>query len=170
MRHYRQRLQRRGAFNVDVTPFLSLMVILVPFLLISAVFSRITIIELEGVSQQSAGPVSQDALQLQVVVRRDSIEIRHNARAEPLSIRRTDDGVALDELSRLMVALKRSNPQSRQATILLEPEISYDVLVQVMDAVRVKLERRGAELEKTVLFPAIALAETPAVAGQGQAR
>ena len=162
MRHYRQRLQRRGAFDVDVTPFLSLMVILVRFLLISAVFSRITVIELEG--------VSQDALQLQVVVRRDGIEIRHNGRAKPISIRRTDDGVALEELSRLMVVLKRSNPQSRQATILLEPEVSYDVLVQVMDAVRVKLERRGAELEKTVLFPAIALAETPVVAGQGQAR
>lgn len=168
MRHYRQRMRRRGGFDVDVTPFLSLMVILVPFLLISAVFSRITILELQGVSQQALGPVSQDSLQLQVIVRNDQIEVSHSGRALPMVIRRSEDGGELDELSRLMVELKRVHPQSAQATILLEPQVSYDILVQVMDSVRVRLDGGGDGLRKTVLFPAIALAETPAVAAAGR--
>jgi len=44
--HYRRR-QKEEAPELDMTTFLNLMVVLVPFLLITAVFSRITIVELD---------------------------------------------------------------------------------------------------------------------------
>lgn len=163
MRLYRQRLRRRGASNIDVTPFISLMVILVPFLLVSTVFSRSTILELQGASAQAGGSVSQDSLQLQLIVREAAIEVSYSGRGELLRIPRTDAGGELEALSRLMDELKRNHPQSYQATLLLEPQIPYDVLVQVMDSVRVKQVVRDGVLNKSPLFPAIALAETPAL-------
>ena len=42
--HYRRRTSEQA--ELDMTTFLNLMVVLVPFLLITAVFSRITIVEL----------------------------------------------------------------------------------------------------------------------------
>jgi len=42
--HYKRRVST--TYEIDVTTFLNLMVVLVPFLLITAVFSRLTIVEL----------------------------------------------------------------------------------------------------------------------------
>ena len=42
--HYKRRVG--ATYEIDVTTFLNLMVVLVPFLLITAVFSRLTIVEL----------------------------------------------------------------------------------------------------------------------------
>ena len=45
-RHHYKRRTKGPAHEIDVTTFLNLMVVLVPFLLITAVFSRLTIVEL----------------------------------------------------------------------------------------------------------------------------
>ena len=45
-RRHHYRLRNKQPMELDVTTFLNLMVVLVPFLLITAVFSRITIVEL----------------------------------------------------------------------------------------------------------------------------
>jgi biopolymer transport protein ExbD len=50
--HYRRR--HKEPAELDMTTFLNLMVVLVPFLLITAVFSRITIVELSLPSSSSA--------------------------------------------------------------------------------------------------------------------
>ena len=56
MRQLRRHLGARGTPEVDVTAFLSLMVILVPFLMITAVFSRMTILELEAAADTAGDP------------------------------------------------------------------------------------------------------------------
>ena len=46
-KHHYKRRTKSDAHEIDVTTFLNLMVVLVPFLLITAVFSRLTIVELD---------------------------------------------------------------------------------------------------------------------------
>jgi hypothetical protein len=151
--------------TVDVTAFLSLMVILVPFLLVTAVFSRTTILEIQqtiGAGDQVSVP---DPLQLQVVVRQAVIEVSYldrNGQQQTMQIERTDADQALESLATLAVKLKVRNPQSLEAIVLLEPQISYDVLVQVLDALRIRLQRHGTGVEQTELFPLIALGPVPA--------
>ena len=147
----------RQAASVDVTAFLSLMVILVPFLLITAVFSRITILELESAAGGSTQAPVEDALQLQLVVREAVIEVQHRGGAE--RIQRTPDGTGMAALAALMHELKTRFPASHKATILLEPQIACDVLVQVMDAVRIRHYREDAGMESMDLFPQISLGE-----------
>jgi len=151
--------------SVDVTAFLSLMVILIPFLLVSAVFSRTTILEIQPATGEGDRMSPPDPLQLQVIVRQAEIEVSYLGRhdqAQSVRIKRSAGGKALASLATLAGELKTRHPKSHEATVLLEPQISYDVLVQVLDVLRVKLQRYGDDVEQTELFPLIALGPVPA--------
>ena len=162
MRPRWQRTARRETQSVDVTAFLSLMVILVPFLLVTAVFSRTTIIELEAAGQAESDTVTSDPLQLQVVVREEVIEVAYHDLEAPVSLARMGDGSEVDSLAALAIRLKAQYPQSFQATVLLEPQIPYDYLVQVLDAVRVSVRPGEPGAAAEPLFPSIALGAVPA--------
>ena len=62
--------------ELNITAFMNLMVILVPFLLITAVFSRLAILELNlpGSSNEPADPQEQ-TFQLEIIVRMGQIEV-----------------------------------------------------------------------------------------------
>ena len=62
--------------ELNITAFMNLMVILVPFLLITAVFSRLAILELNlpGSSSEPVEPQEQ-TFQLEVTVRTDRLEV-----------------------------------------------------------------------------------------------
>lgn len=163
-----QRTARREAQTVDVTAFLSLMVVLIPFLLVTAVFSQTAILEIQpaiGAGEQVAVP---ESLQLQVVVRQAVIEVSYHGQAQTTQIDRSADEQALASLATLASELKARYPQSLEATVLLEPQISYAVLVQVLDVLRVKMQRQGDVVEPTELFPLIALGPVPAQSGAGR--
>ncbi len=57
-----------------------------------------------------------------------------------------------------MQQVKARFPDKLEATILAEPETSYDVLVHTMDAVRVAKSAQGASME---LFPDISIGDAP---------
>ena len=163
-----QRTARRDAHTVDVTAFLSLMVILVPFLLITAVFTRTTILEIQPAGGEGAQRPTPDPLQLQVVVRQAVIEVSHLGLVQPVQIDRSADGKALISLAALAVDLKARYPQSLEATVLLEPQISYDLLVQVLDTLRIRLRQKKDTVERETLFPLIALGLAPAATQSGR--
>jgi biopolymer transport protein ExbD len=143
--------------GVDVTAFLSLMVILVPFLLVTAVFSRVTILEIQPETAAGGQLPAPDPLQLQVVVRQEVIEVSYLGRAQAERIDRLSDAKALESLAALADQLKARYPQSLEATVLLEPQIPYDLLVQVLDVLRVRMQRNGDDVVQTELFPLLAL-------------
>ena len=154
----RRSIRRRNpSSNVDVTAFLSLMVILVPFLLITAVFSRITILELQGSTEGNSDSSIDRALQLRVIVREDFLEVSHRGQKKTVRLARTAIGEELESLAQLLAKLKEGAPQSVDATILLEPQIPYDLLVQVMDVVRYRQVSDAEATRNIELFPNIAL-------------
>ncbi len=134
-RHHYKRRTKAAAHEIDVTTFLNLMVVLVPFLLITAVFSRLTIVEL-NLPSSAGGPSSADeGFTPEVVVREAGIEIT-NGRSVIASIPNKDDEFDLDTLSEFMVELKQTYPEQDAASVLMEAQIPYDYLIQVMDIVR----------------------------------
>jgi len=161
-----QRTARRDVHTVDVTAFLSLMVILVPFLLVTAVFSRTTILEIQPATGEAEQLSTPDPLQLQVTVRQAVIEVNHLGQSQTTQIDRSSGEQALAALATLASELKTRYPQSLEVTVLLEPQIPYDVLVQVLDVLRVKLQRHEDSVEQTELFPLIALGPVPAQPGR----
>ncbi len=159
-RHHYQR-RTKDAYEIDVTTFLNLMVVLVPFLLITAVFSRLTIVELDLPSATS-GPPGEDRFRVEVIVREAGIEIT-NGKAVIATVPNKDDEYDLETLSEYLVSLKREYPDHEAASVLMEAHIPYDYLIQVMDIVRnVEVPGPGEnEYQLVALFPEISVGDAP---------
>jgi biopolymer transport protein ExbD len=162
------RRHSEDATDLNITAFMNLMVILVPFLLITAVFSRLAILELNlpGSSTEPADPQDQ-VFQLEVIVRKDKIEVGDRNQGLLGVYPNSDTGAYdLDALSAKLSELKRHYPSKTDASILLESDIAYDTLVQVMDRVRIEEEIEDDSIVRTDLFPDISIGDAP-VTGQG---
>jgi biopolymer transport protein ExbD len=152
----------RATPELDVTTFMNLMVVLIPFLLISAVFSRVAIMEL-SVPTSAGGTVSNTPnFAIEVIVRQAGFEIANGSSVEA-AIPKKDDQYDMEMLSKMLLRLKGQYPEKEDATILMEPGIEYDYLIQVMDAVRiaeVQVED-SEEVQKVILFPDISIGDAP---------
>ena len=155
--HYRRH--RREAPELEVTTFLNLMVVLVPFLLITAVFSQITIAELDLPSAESKAP-ADPVFRVEVVIRETGIEIMDGAKVMT-EIPKKDDGYDLSSLSDYLVAIKGQYPEKDDASVLLEPGIEYDNLIQVMDTVRSVATPDAGQAVLADLFPVISIGDAP---------
>jgi len=151
--HYRRRVSEPT--ELDVTTFMNLMVVLVPFLLITAVFSRITVVELDMPTSSGASAPVEPAFRVEVIVRESGVEIG-NGRSVIAAIPKVDDEYDMPTLSRYMLSLKNEYPNVKQASVLLEPTIAYDYLIQVMDVVRsapLEEERAAGEAQVGAVGP-----------------
>ena len=155
--HYRRR--HKDVPELEMTTFMNLMVVLVPFLLITAVFSRIAIVELDLPSAQSAAPATP-TFRVEVVVREEGLEIMDGAQVIA-AIPKVDDAYDLSTLSEYLVAIKREYPEKDDASVLLEPHIQYDYLIQVMDTVRSVETHDGGQTTRAALFTAISIGDAP---------
>ncbi|MDX1482504.1 MAG: hypothetical protein R3315_12550, partial [Woeseiaceae bacterium] len=76
-----------------------------------------------------------------------------------------DDEYDLDQLSDYVVELKREYPDHDAASVLMEAQIPYDYLIQVMDIVRsVELPAEDPELDGPqlyALFSEISVGDAP---------
>ncbi len=157
--------------ELNITAFMNLMVILVPFLLITAVFSRLAILELNlpGSSNEPVEPQDQ-VFQLEVIVRSDKIEVGDRNQGLLGVYPITEDGYDYDAVGEKLAQLKERYPDKTDASILLEQDIPYDTLVQIMDTVRVSVDIEVNEddvkqLVRTDLFPDISIGDAPVLAG-----
>ncbi len=166
-----RRSRRDSRRNVDtaelnITAFMNLMVILVPFLLITAVFSRLAILELNlpGSSTEPADP-QELVFQLEVIVREGRIEVGDRNTGALGIYPNTADGYDYEALSAKLSEIKQSYPKKTEAAILLESNIAYDTLVQVMDRVRIQEKIEGQRILRSDLFPDISIGDAPIVDG-----
>ena len=160
----RLRRLRREPAGLDVTAFINLIVVLVPFLLSTAVFTRLSVLDL-ALPAQSTGALEQlsvEKLNLEVVIRADAIEVGDRIGGLIQKIPRAQSGqydvTALGTLAR---AIKEKFPDKTDVTVLPEPNVPYDVLVQVMDALRTGRQVQGAKVVEVALFPEISIGDAP---------
>jgi len=147
---------------------MNLMVILVPFLLITAVFSRLAVLELNlpGSSGEPVEPQEQ-AFQLEVIIRADKIEVGDRNQGLLGVYPNKGDGYDYEALSNKLSELKRRYPSKTDASILLEQDIEYDTLVQVMDRVRIaeRVDEEEQSVKRFDLFPDISIGDAPVTGG-----
>jgi len=160
----RLRRLRREPAGLDVTAFINLIVVLVPFLLSTAVFTRLSVLDL-ALPAQSTGALeklSADKLNLEVVIRADGIEVGDRIggliQSIPKSATGHHDVAALGVIAR---TIKERFPDKTDVTVLPEPNVPYDVLVQVMDALRAGHQVQGAKVVEVALFPDISIGDAP---------
>ena len=159
----RRNRQQIEAVELNITAFMNLMVILVPFLLITAVFSQIAILELNlPSSNDQPGADDPETMQLEVIVRPMALEVGERNGGLLTSVPKKDGEYDYDALQDYLKRVKAKYPDKIDASILLEPDIPYDILVQVMDTVRIyEFVDAGAEVAKAELFPEISIGDAP---------
>ena len=156
----RHRLRHQEPAEMNITAFMNLMVILVPFLLITAVFSRLAILELSLPSPSSEPSEEEPKQQLTGTVRESGITVGdRDGVIKPLP--KVAGSYNLPALTDLMILIKDKVPQETSATLLLEPQIEYDTVIQVMDAIRLATAEHTGDTRNRELFPEIALGDAP---------
>lgn len=191
-----RKLRQKDPPELDITAFMNLMVALVPFLLVTAVFSRVSILQLDLPAAVSEAEAGDKKLTVEVIVRRDRIEIGDGvqlvtrifnidvpveqpaadaiqpasdtqpavATAAPGQVKKEYD---LATLSKILMEIKGNYPSKLDATVLMEPDLEYDILVRVMDSVStatVTNPDTGAT-QKYELFPQISVGDAPVIEG-----
>lgn len=146
--------------ELNITAFLNLMVILVPFLLITAVFSRITVLELNLPAKDAIAKQEEKIkLQLELVIRQHSFEVRDSNIGRIKYIERNEVEPDWKVFTDVLVEIKRRFPEEQSITLLLEPTINYKTLIQVMDRVRSADVVQFTEVENVELFPNISIGD-----------
>jgi biopolymer transport protein ExbD len=168
-RHYDKK--RRGEpsdFDTDImhllnlTPMMDILTVLVVFLLITAVFMSVTIEELSVPTAVGGSASNQPNFAIEVVVRKAGLEIV-NGRSVEATIPKKNDKYDIELLSKMLLRLKAQYPEKEDASILMEPDIVYDRLIEIMDAVRAtEVRSEGSEeVKRTELFPKISIGDAP---------
>lgn len=156
-----RRLRKQPA-ALEVTAFINLIVVLVPFLLSTAVFTRLSVLELTLPAQSSGvEQLKVNDLKLEIVIRADALEVGDRIGGLIQRIPNVESGYDVKALSSLMLQIKQRFADTKTATVLAGPDTSYDVLVRVMDAVRAAYTAEGKELVATELFPDISIGDAP---------
>jgi biopolymer transport protein ExbD len=146
-----------------LVPMIDIFTVLVTFLLMTAVFARITILQLD-LPSAAGGPPSEPTFRLEVIVRQEGLELT-NGTTRIATIPTVNGEYDLKTLSELALSLKRDHPDVDSASVLLEADVRYDSLIQVMDAIRsTELPATDASLAGQGVAAAPAEASAAAVA------
>ncbi|HEV7574584.1 MAG TPA: biopolymer transporter ExbD [Caldimonas sp.] len=162
-----RRLKKTQA-HLEITAFINLIVVLVPFLLSVAVFTHLSVIDLSLPAQSNEQVQKLDPdkpLKLEVIIRAKYVEVndKHGGRIIDPPIPNLASGPDTKTLSAAIQAIKLKFPQHDDASILAETEVPYDALVQVMDAVRAGHQVQGARVVSTDYFPNISVGDAPVI-------
>ncbi|HEY1874496.1 MAG TPA: biopolymer transporter ExbD [Steroidobacteraceae bacterium] len=159
-----RKLERRTRKPAELllVPMIDIFTVLVTFLLMTAVFSRTVILQLNLPPPQTEFKEPPPGLQLEVMVRKDQLMVADRNSGPLHAVPNTPQGYDYDGLVEYLKFVKTKFPDKTEASILLEPDTAYDTLVQVMDHVRVFEAGEGANTVQAELFPDISIGDAPA--------
>jgi biopolymer transport protein ExbD len=160
-RQARSHARRHGKNDINIVPMLDVMVILIFFLIFTAVFSKTRILELNLPADVPQELEKLQQLELEVIIREGAIEVADRNTGLLQSFPRDDARGDLKPLSDYLARVKARFPDKKDATVLPEPEVPYDTIVQVMDAVRAYDGMQDGQPARGELFPQVALGDAP---------
>jgi len=171
--------------ELNITAFMNLMVVLIPFLLITAVFSQVTILKLNLPAGDQSEQQLEDELpmQLEVIIRKNKLVLAERNSGVisefPLDetlTEQTDSNETVDNnnvtetslnpyelLNQKLQLLKARASDATTITILAEPDTAYDLIIQTMDAVRMIVPEEGSDELPGELFPDVSIGSAPEV-------
>lgn len=161
MRRKHRRLQ--GEADLDITAFMNLMIVLVPVLLISAVFTQTSIVGLNFPKQVDGKSMDSKNLQLRVALYAHQIQVSDNQHGLIKAIPDVEGHHDYKVLRNLLEAIKQKVPDKRDIVLLARPDTPYQTLITAMDDIRSYPAVVAASLVRAELFPDISLGDAPAL-------
>lgn len=153
--------------ELDITAFMNLMIVLVPVLLLSMVFSHTAVLDLNFPKKgdEALPPLDKETLQLQLIIREDGLRVADSKIGLIRKIEKVNGQYDFESLSNVLRQIKINVPDKKDITILLEPNVDYQALVSAMDTTRSYPAVVAASLVDAELFPEISIGDAPQSAG-----
>jgi biopolymer transport protein ExbD len=101
-------------------------------------------------------------LVIEVMVRKNLLQVSDRNSGPLATLPNNASGYDYEGLTEYLKRVKAKFPDKTDATILLEKDTPYDILVQVMDRVRVLEVKQGPTTVQAELFPDISIGDAPA--------
>lgn len=163
---FRRRRSHDTEVELNITAFLNLMVVLIPFLLINAVFAQVSILQLDLPAVNDSSTPSEDdekdKLVLEVLIYGNRYEVVDRNTSAVLKIVKNDgEKPNSTGLHDYLVQVKERFPQETAITLLCEDDTPYEVMIQTMDAVRLYNSEVNGQTIKKELFPSISIGSAP---------
>jgi len=128
--------------DIDVTPLMNVMVILIPFLISMAVFTQIATINFslppamaEGDAPAGEEPKEENKLDISIAMTDRGFTVTGTGQILPL-IPLLNDKYDLEALNRILRVVKMQYPNQEDVVLIIEPDIFYEDIVSVMDLCR----------------------------------
>ena len=160
--------RRDGSVALDITAFMNLMVALIPFLLMSAAFTNISILDLKLPKADSGDAVSDAPKEfaINVVMSKEAIIISDQNGDTIKHIPKTRDGHNYTLLNQTLRVIKNQYPEKTDISILADKLIPYDDIVQAMDKSREFHSFQNGEITAYELFPDISIGDAPTLSSE----
>lgn len=166
-RMQRMNRMRSRAVHLNLVSMIDVFAVLVFFLLLSA---SLAAERLNSVSLDLPSPDTQQEQEapqriVTVIIRTSQLELS-DLQGVVTPIPNTAEGRDLHTLATKLSEIKLGKPAEEQITLLMEANVAYEVLVQVMDASRTL--PTGVQLENSRsrdMFPLISIGDAPETAG-----
>lgn len=156
--------------ELNITTFMNLMVVLIPFLLLDAVFTQMAVLQLSlpASEQQSSPPEEQlKPFKLEVLIYKNRYELMDIQSGTVLQVipnaaDGSHDRNALHEtLAKLKEKTRELGKDVRDISILCEKDTPYVLLIETMDTVRITDRMVNGVQIKSELFPEINIGTAP---------
>ena len=163
----RKRHETREHADLDITGLLNIMIVLVPVLLMSIVFSQITVLNLKLPEGGAGGPGELANEEVELVIHRDRMVVNFPRgtllKTIPNSAEQQPDFALLSlTMQDLKKLLSEKAIEKKNITILSEAETPYQTLITAVDTVRSFKTVVAASAVDAELFPDVAFGDAPA--------
>lgn len=165
----RNEFVNRGEPPINLVPMIDILTVLVLYLLVGTIYKHLAVLQLNLPGPMQSVPTDQPLpLQLTITLRKERLELS-NSKGTIGLLPNVNGAYDLGALSARLAEIKRTVPDEDSITLLLEPDVPYDRLVQVMDATRVF--PAGSEEAKVgmAMFPVTAIGDAPQLAAPAPA-
>lgn len=131
-----------GADEINITPVMNLFVSLIPFLLISAVFVQINIIETNAPSRVSRPAAGVETSLAVVVITQEGFTvsgsgpIMRGAQTKVEIPKRNSKNYNFGALTQTLMELKKNDPKANDLLIMTDADVEYGLIIDTMDAAR----------------------------------
>lgn len=153
--------------DINLTPVMNLFMVLIPFLLLTAVFASTAIIDVRLPQEAMAASEKKDVTPgdiLTINVTRDGFSFS-GLGAGTKSVKKINNRYDFDTLSNRLIAIKDKTPEAEEVIILFIPDTSYELVIKLMDTARDALTSVDGKKVRRTLFPVVSLGE---YAGKGK--
>jgi biopolymer transport protein ExbD len=174
---FRKRFRRHREVNseLNITAFMNLMVVLVPFLLITAVFSQVSVLKLNLPGSDGPAPQAENdapKVALEIIFQPDQLLLNDRnsglIKAFPWPDDASVKSESLKQLNGLLRTIKARFPEETTIAVLNLPDSRYEDMIAVMDAARQVLPGPEGEDQVAELFPDISIGRAPVPEAKGE--